>query len=144
MIGGAGGGASEGGGSAGGGGDRFTGAPSALGALGDSGEGGGGSIAVALLVHSREQDNFEQIQRSEAGRSARQAEAVAALLMVGTIGGTPLAKRLNVPGGSPRMLELVARYADIWNCPWINDPGDVPGILSSVSFAARASRCGVP
>jgi diguanylate cyclase (GGDEF)-like protein len=38
-----------------------------------------GSIAVALLVHSREQDNFEQIQHSEAVRSARQAEAVAAL-----------------------------------------------------------------
>jgi diguanylate cyclase (GGDEF)-like protein len=38
-----------------------------------------GSIAVALLVHSRERDNFEQKQRSEAVRSARQAEAVAAL-----------------------------------------------------------------
>ncbi len=38
-----------------------------------------GSIAVALLVHSRERDNFEQLQRSEAVRSARQAEAVAAL-----------------------------------------------------------------
>ena len=38
-----------------------------------------GSIAIALLVHSREQDNFEQIQRSEAARAARQAEAVAAL-----------------------------------------------------------------
>jgi len=38
-----------------------------------------GSIAVALLVHSRERDNFEQLQRSEAVRAARQAEAVAAL-----------------------------------------------------------------
>jgi len=38
-----------------------------------------GSIALALLVHSRERDNFEQIQHSEAARSARQAEAVAAL-----------------------------------------------------------------
>jgi diguanylate cyclase (GGDEF)-like protein len=38
-----------------------------------------GSVALALLVHSRERDNFEQIQRSEAVRSARQAEAVAAL-----------------------------------------------------------------
>jgi len=38
-----------------------------------------GSIALALLVHSRERDNFEQIQRSEAARAARQAEAVAAL-----------------------------------------------------------------
>jgi diguanylate cyclase (GGDEF)-like protein len=38
-----------------------------------------GSVAIALLVHDRESDNFEQIQRSEAARSARQAEAVAAL-----------------------------------------------------------------
>lgn len=38
-----------------------------------------GSVALALLVHSRERDNFEQLQRSEAARSARQAEAVAAL-----------------------------------------------------------------
>jgi diguanylate cyclase (GGDEF)-like protein len=38
-----------------------------------------GSIALALLVHSRERDNFKQIERSEAARAARQAEAVAAL-----------------------------------------------------------------
>jgi diguanylate cyclase (GGDEF)-like protein len=38
-----------------------------------------GSVAIALLVHDRESANFEQIQRSEAARSARQAEAVAAL-----------------------------------------------------------------
>jgi diguanylate cyclase (GGDEF)-like protein len=38
-----------------------------------------GSIAVALLVHSRERDNFEQLQDSQAVRAARQAEAVAAL-----------------------------------------------------------------
>jgi diguanylate cyclase (GGDEF)-like protein len=38
-----------------------------------------GSVALALLVHSRERDNFEQIQGSEAARAARQAEAVAAL-----------------------------------------------------------------
>jgi diguanylate cyclase (GGDEF)-like protein len=38
-----------------------------------------GSVALALLVSSRERDNFERIQQSEAARSARQAEAVAAL-----------------------------------------------------------------
>lgn len=38
-----------------------------------------GSLATALLVHERERDNFEQVQRSEATRSARQAEALAAL-----------------------------------------------------------------
>jgi diguanylate cyclase (GGDEF)-like protein len=38
-----------------------------------------GSVAIALVVHDREADNFEQVQQSEAARSARQAEAVAAL-----------------------------------------------------------------
>jgi diguanylate cyclase (GGDEF)-like protein len=38
-----------------------------------------GSLAIAALVHDRETDNFEQLQRSEAGRSARQVEAVARL-----------------------------------------------------------------
>jgi diguanylate cyclase (GGDEF)-like protein len=38
-----------------------------------------GSVATALVVHDREADNFEQVQRAEAGRSARQAEALAAL-----------------------------------------------------------------
>jgi diguanylate cyclase (GGDEF)-like protein len=38
-----------------------------------------GSVATALLVRERERDNFEQAQRNEATRSARQAEALAAL-----------------------------------------------------------------
>jgi diguanylate cyclase (GGDEF)-like protein len=38
-----------------------------------------GSVAIALVVHNREADNFRQMQQSEATRSARQAEAVAAL-----------------------------------------------------------------
>ncbi len=59
--------------------------------------------------------------------------------MIGTIGGTPLAGRLNVPGGSPKMLELVARYADIWNCPWINDPAEVPAIMKMVDDACLAA-----
>ncbi|MDX6608324.1 MAG: hypothetical protein QOF85_249 [Solirubrobacterales bacterium] len=38
-----------------------------------------GSIAVALVVHEREHDNFETRQRSEATRAAHQAEALAGL-----------------------------------------------------------------
>jgi diguanylate cyclase (GGDEF)-like protein len=38
-----------------------------------------GSVAIALVVHERERDNFEQLQRNEAVRSARQAEALADL-----------------------------------------------------------------
>jgi diguanylate cyclase (GGDEF)-like protein len=38
-----------------------------------------GSGAVALLVHDRDSDNFEQAQRADAARSARQVEAVARL-----------------------------------------------------------------
>jgi diguanylate cyclase (GGDEF)-like protein len=38
-----------------------------------------GSLAIALLVQNRETDNFEQVQRAEATRAARQAEAVARL-----------------------------------------------------------------
>jgi diguanylate cyclase (GGDEF)-like protein len=38
-----------------------------------------GSIALALVVHARERNNFESAQRSEAARAARQAEALAAL-----------------------------------------------------------------
>jgi diguanylate cyclase (GGDEF)-like protein len=38
-----------------------------------------GSLAIAALVHDRETDNFDRLQRSEASRSARQVEAVARL-----------------------------------------------------------------
>ncbi len=38
-----------------------------------------GSVAIALVVHDRESDNFDQMQHSEASRSARQVEAVARL-----------------------------------------------------------------
>jgi alkanesulfonate monooxygenase SsuD/methylene tetrahydromethanopterin reductase-like flavin-dependent oxidoreductase (luciferase family) len=60
-------------------------------------------------------------------------------IMIGTIGGTPLAERLNVSGNSPRMLELTAKYADIWNCPWINDPAQVPAIREMVDRACLAA-----
>jgi len=38
-----------------------------------------GSISLAIVVHEREIENFERIQHNEAVRSARQAEALAAL-----------------------------------------------------------------
>jgi diguanylate cyclase (GGDEF)-like protein len=38
-----------------------------------------GSIAVALVVHDREQESFETRQRGEAGRASHQAEALAGL-----------------------------------------------------------------
>jgi diguanylate cyclase (GGDEF)-like protein len=38
-----------------------------------------GSVALALIVHDRESDNFEQLQQGEAVRSARQTEALAGL-----------------------------------------------------------------
>ena len=38
-----------------------------------------GSIAIALVVHEREQDNFEARQHGEALRAAHQAGALAAL-----------------------------------------------------------------
>jgi diguanylate cyclase (GGDEF)-like protein len=38
-----------------------------------------GSIALALVVHVRERDNFETAQKSEAARAAHQAEALARL-----------------------------------------------------------------
>lgn len=44
-----------------------------------------GSIAIALVVHDRERDNFNRNQQSEATRAARQAEAQAAL-SVGQLG----------------------------------------------------------
>jgi diguanylate cyclase (GGDEF)-like protein len=38
-----------------------------------------GSLTIALVVRQREDDNFQRMQRDEATRSARQAEALAAL-----------------------------------------------------------------
>jgi alkanesulfonate monooxygenase SsuD/methylene tetrahydromethanopterin reductase-like flavin-dependent oxidoreductase (luciferase family) len=60
-------------------------------------------------------------------------------IMIGTIGGTPLAERMKISGTSPKMLEITARYADIWNCPWINDPGLVPAICEMVDSACVAA-----
>jgi diguanylate cyclase len=45
-----------------------------------------GSIAIAIVVHDRDSESFEQTQRGEAIRSARQTEALAAL-SVGQLAG---------------------------------------------------------
>ena len=69
----------------------------------------------------------------------RGPRANGAPIMIGTIGGTPLGERMKIPGTSPKMLELSARYADIWNCPWINDPDLIPPIRAMVDQACVAA-----
>lgn len=59
-------------------------------------------------------------------------------IMIGTIAGTPLARRLKVANRSDRMLNLVARYAEIWNCPWINRADDIPAARQMVDDACLA------
>lgn len=62
-------------------------------------------------------------------------------IMIGTIGGTPLASKLGVTGTGERMLDLVARHADVWNVPWINEPAEVPAIHAMLDAAcARVGR----
>ena len=60
-------------------------------------------------------------------------------IMIGTIAGTPLARRLKATNPSTRMLNLVARYADIWNCPWVNRPEEIPAARETVDVACRAA-----
>jgi len=62
-------------------------------------------------------------------------------IMIGTIAGTPLGGWLGIERGGDRMLDLVARYADIWNCPIVNDPDLIPGIRDMIDTAcARNGR----
>ncbi len=55
-------------------------------------------------------------------------------IMIGTIAGTPLGGWLGVERGGNRVLDLVAQYADIWNCPIINDPALVPRIREMIDI----------
>jgi alkanesulfonate monooxygenase SsuD/methylene tetrahydromethanopterin reductase-like flavin-dependent oxidoreductase (luciferase family) len=93
------------------------------------------AIIHALLSDGHVDFDGRFYQARDCELRPRGPRAAGAPLMIGTIGGTPLARRLNVPGSSPKMLELVARYADIWNCPWINDPAEVPEIMRMVDDA---------
>jgi alkanesulfonate monooxygenase SsuD/methylene tetrahydromethanopterin reductase-like flavin-dependent oxidoreductase (luciferase family) len=56
-------------------------------------------------------------------------------IMIGTIAGTPLGGWLGIERGGNRVLDLVARYADIWNCPIVNDPTLIPGIREMIDIA---------
>jgi alkanesulfonate monooxygenase SsuD/methylene tetrahydromethanopterin reductase-like flavin-dependent oxidoreductase (luciferase family) len=56
-------------------------------------------------------------------------------IMIGTIAGTPLGGWLGIERGGNRVLDLVARYADIWNCPIVNDPALIPGIRDMIDSA---------
>ncbi len=56
-------------------------------------------------------------------------------IMIGTIAGTPLGGWLGIERGGNRVLDLVARYADIWNCPIVNDPNLIPGIRDMIDLA---------
>jgi len=47
-----------------------------------------GAVAAGLIVHADDMDDFEQMQREEASRAARQAEAVAALSVGQLASGT--------------------------------------------------------
>jgi alkanesulfonate monooxygenase SsuD/methylene tetrahydromethanopterin reductase-like flavin-dependent oxidoreductase (luciferase family) len=58
-------------------------------------------------------------------------------IMIGTIAGTPLARRLNVTSSGERMLGLVARYADMWNVPSFNDPTQVPLLRGMLARACE-------
>lgn len=59
-------------------------------------------------------------------------------LVIGTIAGSPLGRLLNLPepkAGESRMLRLVARFADEWNVPWVNDPADLTPLRSAIEAA---------
>jgi alkanesulfonate monooxygenase SsuD/methylene tetrahydromethanopterin reductase-like flavin-dependent oxidoreductase (luciferase family) len=62
-------------------------------------------------------------------------------IMIGTIAGTPLGDEMGLVRKGWRMLNLVAKYADMWNCPTVNDPGLIPDIRAMVDEAcARNGR----
>jgi alkanesulfonate monooxygenase SsuD/methylene tetrahydromethanopterin reductase-like flavin-dependent oxidoreductase (luciferase family) len=60
-------------------------------------------------------------------------------IMIGTIAGTPLGGWLGIERGGNRVLDLVAKYADIWNCPIVNDPSLIPGIRDMIDLACVAN-----
>lgn len=56
-------------------------------------------------------------------------------ILIGTLAGTPLGDVLGVKRKGWRMLDLVAKYADIWNCPWVEDPDLYPAIHQMIDEA---------
>ncbi|MBX3069416.1 MAG: LLM class flavin-dependent oxidoreductase [Thermomicrobiales bacterium] len=56
-------------------------------------------------------------------------------IMIGTIAGTPLGDDMGLQRKGWRMLDLVAKYADMWNCPTVADPALIPDIKAMVDEA---------
>lgn len=59
-------------------------------------------------------------------------------IVIGTIAGSLLGRLLGLPEPAPggsRMLRLVARYADEWNVPWVNDPADLASLRAAIETA---------
>ncbi|MEA2530036.1 MAG: hypothetical protein QOG89_1680 [Thermomicrobiales bacterium] len=64
-------------------------------------------------------------------------------IVIGTIAGSPLGRLLGLPEPAPgesRMLRLVARFADEWNVPWINDPADLAPLQRAIEAACAAEN----
>jgi alkanesulfonate monooxygenase SsuD/methylene tetrahydromethanopterin reductase-like flavin-dependent oxidoreductase (luciferase family) len=62
-------------------------------------------------------------------------------IVVGTIAGSLLGRVLGLPEPAPRdsrMLRLVARFADEWNVPWVNDPRDLVSLDRLIESACVA------
>lgn len=97
------------------------------------------TIIHALLRMGQVDFNGTYYQARNCELKPRGPRMHGAPIMIGTIGGTPLAERLGVRGISPKMLELTARFADIWNCPWVNDPALIPPIQRMVDDACRTA-----
>ena len=55
--------------------------------------------------------------------------------MIGTIAGTPLGDEMGLQRKGWRMLDLVAKYATMWNCPTVADPALIPDIQAMVDEA---------
>ncbi len=61
-------------------------------------------------------------------------------IMIGTIAGTPLGDEMGLVRKGTRMLDLVATYADIWNCPSVNAPDLIPPIRQMIDDACLANN----
>ena len=58
-------------------------------------------------------------------------------IMIGTIAGTPLGDEMGLVRKGWRVLDLVAKYADMWNCPTVKDPALIPGIRQMIDEACE-------
>lgn len=56
-------------------------------------------------------------------------------IMIGTLAGTPLGDEMGLVRKGWRMLDLVAKYASMWNCTTVADPELIPPIRAMVDEA---------